>query len=212
MRPSMKRRNGERERDREADIAEIEHRRMEREAGVLQDRIEIAALERRIGDAQERIRRDQNEQMKGGSDPGLHGERIGLERRRQVGAEQRDERAEECQDRYPQHHRAFVVAPDAGQPIDQRHRRIGILVDIEHREVGSDVAFGKRQKRDGDEDELRQRRRRGDAHEHRIVGPRADDRHDALDQRQTERQHQGVMAEFRNHLFAPVTGIAARCE
>src|SRR6202030_174965 len=55
-------RNSEGERDREADITEVEHRRMEREAGVLQDRIEIAALERRIGDTQERVRCDQNEQ------------------------------------------------------------------------------------------------------------------------------------------------------
>ncbi len=60
---------------------------MERQTGVLQDRIEIAALERRIGDAQERIRRDQNEQLKSDGDPGLHGERIGLERRRQIVAE-----------------------------------------------------------------------------------------------------------------------------
>ena len=43
--------DGEGERDREADIAEIEHRRMDREADILQHRIEIAALDRRVGDA-----------------------------------------------------------------------------------------------------------------------------------------------------------------
>jgi len=101
---------------------------------------------------------------------------------------------------------------DAGQPVDQRHRRIGILVDIEHREVGGDVALGERQKRDSHEDKLRQRRRRGDAHEHRMFVRVPTIGHDALDQRQAERQHQGVMAELRDHLFAPVTGIAARCE
>ena len=42
------RRDGEREGDREADIAEIEQRRMHREADVLQDRIEVAALDRRL--------------------------------------------------------------------------------------------------------------------------------------------------------------------
>ena len=51
---------------------------MEGEAGILQDRIEIAALERRIGDAQERIRGGENEQLEGGRDPGLHRQHVGL--------------------------------------------------------------------------------------------------------------------------------------
>ena len=50
------RRGGEGEHDREADIAEIEQRRMDREAGVLQDRVEIAALERRRRQPLERVR------------------------------------------------------------------------------------------------------------------------------------------------------------
>src|SRR5580700_3501283 len=41
------RRGGEGEDDREADIAEVQKRRMNGEARVLQDRIEIATLERR---------------------------------------------------------------------------------------------------------------------------------------------------------------------
>ena len=40
--------------DRKPDIAEIEQRRMDRETGILQQRIEILALDRRIGDARER--------------------------------------------------------------------------------------------------------------------------------------------------------------
>jgi hypothetical protein len=47
MRPVDQRGDGEGEGDREADIAEIEQRRMDREADVLQDRVEVAALERR---------------------------------------------------------------------------------------------------------------------------------------------------------------------
>src|SRR5579862_1484432 len=43
-------------RDRKTDIAEIEHRGMEGEARVLQDRVEIASLEWRVGNSQERIR------------------------------------------------------------------------------------------------------------------------------------------------------------
>ena len=92
---------------------------MEGEAGVLQDRIEIAALERRIDDAQERIRGGENEQLEGGRDPGLHRERVGFELHRQIAAEGGDQRAEQRQDKHPQHHGAFVVSPDAGEAIHQ---------------------------------------------------------------------------------------------
>src|SRR5580704_4889405 len=47
-------RRGERIDDREADIAEIEQRRMDGEAWVLEDRIEVAPLERRGDEALER--------------------------------------------------------------------------------------------------------------------------------------------------------------
>ena len=127
----------------------------------------------------------------------------------------RDQRAEKSEDGDPQHHGAFVVSPDAGEPVDQRHRRVRILVDVEHGEIRGDVARGERRESNRDEGELRQRRRRGHAHEHGIVGARADDRHRALDQRQPERQHQSVMAEFGDHLscsWRPATRHSrARC-
>ena len=52
--PLDQRRGGEGKDDREADIAEIEQRRMDREAGVLQDRVEVAPLEGRGRQARER--------------------------------------------------------------------------------------------------------------------------------------------------------------
>ena len=71
---------------------------MNGEAGVLQDRIEIASLERRLEDAQERVRRDQDEQQECDGNPGLHGQHIGLEPGRQVSAEQRDQRTEQARE------------------------------------------------------------------------------------------------------------------
>ena len=181
---------------------------MEGEAGVLQDRIEILAFERRVGDAQERIRGDQDEEVKGRRDPRLHRKRIGLEHERQIGAEHRDQGAEEREDRHPQHHRAFVIAPDAGEPIDQRHLRIRILVDIDHREIRRDVAIAERAERHRDEEELRERRRRRHAHQREIVAARADDRHRALNEGQAQRQHQCVMAEFGNHPVLRLPALA----
>ena len=97
---------------------------MEGETGILQYRIEIAAFERCIDDPQERIRSSENEKLKGGGDPGLHRQRVGLQLHRQVGAERGDQGAEKRQYQNPQHHGALVVSPDAGQAIHQRHRRI----------------------------------------------------------------------------------------
>ena len=117
--PSISAAIGKRERDREADIAEIEQRRMHREADVLQDRVEIASLGRRLRDAQERVRGHQDEQVERARDPGLHGEHVGAQRVRQVRAEQRDQRAEQREDQHPQQHRAFVIAPHAGELVDR---------------------------------------------------------------------------------------------
>ena len=102
-----------------------------------------------------------------------------------------------------------MVAPEAGQPVNQRHRRVRILEDVEHREVGRHVTCSERAERNRNEGELRQRRRRRHAHEHRIIAARANDRHAALDQGQPERQHQRVMAELGDHLPAPPARIAA---
>ena len=73
------RRGGERIDDREADIAEIEQRRMDREAGVLQNRIEVASLERRRREPLERVRGQENEGEEGEADQALNGERVGAQ-------------------------------------------------------------------------------------------------------------------------------------
>ena len=109
MRPSIKRSNGEGKRDREPDIAEVEQRRVNGETRVLQDRIEIAPSNGGSENAQERVRRDQNEENECDRDPRLHGQHIGLETRRQISAEQRNQRTEQAEDQNPQQHRAFVV-------------------------------------------------------------------------------------------------------
>ena len=193
----------ERERDREADIAEVEQRRMHREADVLQDRIEIAAFGRCVHDPRKRVRCGEDEQIEGAGDPGLHGEHIRLQARRQIGAEQRDQRAEQREDQHPQEHGALVVSPDAGELVDERHRRVRILEDVQHREVGADIAGGQRRKRRGDEHELRQCRRACDAHQRRIVGARAPQRHGRLNQRERERENERVVPELRRHFGLP---------
>jgi hypothetical protein len=88
----------------------------------LQDRIEVAALVRCLRQPQERIRGGENEQVERRGDPRLHRQHVGFKGGRQVAAEGRDQRAEQREDQHPEQHRALVVAPHAGELVDQRHR------------------------------------------------------------------------------------------
>ena len=135
--PVDQRGDGEGEGDRAADIAEIEERRMDREPDVLQHRVEVVALDRRRHRAAANgldVNRMKSEE--GGSDPALHREHQRLEPVRQVAAEGRDQRTEQRQDQDPEEHRALVVPPHAGDLVEERLRRVGVLGDVEHREVG----------------------------------------------------------------------------
>ena len=92
-----------------------------------------------------------------------------------------------------------MVAPNAGELVDQRHLRMRILVDIGDREVRHDVADGQRAKGQGNEGKLRQRGGVGEFHQRNIALARADDGRPRLDQRQSERQHERVVTEFGDH-------------
>ena len=134
-------RDGEGERDREADIAEIEHRRMDREAEILQDRIEVAALERRLREAQERVRGEQDEQIEGAGDPRLHRQHVGLQaspadwRRTAATSAPNSARMSTHSSIEPSWLPHTLV-----NLVDQRHHRMRILEDVGDREVRRDVA------------------------------------------------------------------------
>ncbi len=162
-------------------------------------RIEIAALERNLGQPPERVRCEEDEKVEGGRDPGLNRQRVGLERGRQIAAKQRHQGTEQHQDRHPQHHRAFVVAPNAGELVDQRHLRMRILEDIGDGEVRRHVAVSQRAEGHRNEGKLRQRGRVGEFHQRDVAPAGADDRRPRLDQRQCERQHKRVVTDFGDH-------------
>ena len=198
----------ERKGNREPDIAEIKQRRMHREADILQDRIEVAALERRLRHTREGIGSGENEKLERGRDPGLHAQHIGAQRSWKVSSEDRDHRAENGEDQRPEQHRAFVVSPHAADLVDERLLRMRVLEHIGDREIGRDVKGGQRCKRERDEQELHDRHRLGDSHQRAIADPRPDHRQCRLNERQRQRQHERVMADLGDHFDAPC-GAAA---
>ena len=66
---------------READVAEVEEGRVEGEAGVLQERVEVVAVGGRDGEAQEGVRGGEDEAEEGDGDRGLDGEDAGAQAR-----------------------------------------------------------------------------------------------------------------------------------
>ncbi len=205
MRPSDQGRDREGIGDREADIADIEQRRVDREAEILQDRVEVLPLPRRRDQTPERIRGQQREGEEGDADTALRRERAGPQLRRQRTPRQCDQRAEQHEDEDPEQHRALVVPPDRGQLVDQRLRRMRIGRDVLDREIGDHI--GRHQAAEGERDqkEAGDRRRRADGGQGRIVPAHAPQRHDRLDDRDTERQCQSEMTDLDEHRRGPIS-------
>jgi hypothetical protein len=83
-----------------------------------------------------------------------------------------------------------------------------VLENVDDGKIRHDVQRGQQREGRAHEQKLRQRGRARHFHQRNIAAPRADDRHDRLDQRQTKRKHQGVMAGLCDHLAAPCPGLA----
>ena len=112
--------------------------------------------------------------MEGHRDPGLHRQHLALSAAGRLLPNSATSGAEQSQDQHPQQHRAFVVSPCAGELVEQRHLRMGILEDVEDREIRRDVACYQRREGDRDEAELRNAAgRRPPSARHRGYGPRS---------------------------------------
>ena len=92
-----------------------------------------------------------------------------------------------------------MVSPHARDLVDQRLGGVRIGIDIGEREIGIDISPGQRREREGDERELRQRRRLRRLHQPEIAGRCAIERHARLIERRCERQHQRQMSELGDH-------------
>ncbi len=126
--------DGEGEGDGEADIAGVEDRRVHREPGILQQRVDVLPVHRRRPDAQERVGRGEREQQ----EPG-RGERRARRSPAPAAPKGRPEPKaatappQRARISAPEQDRALVVPPGAGDPVDQRLQAVAVLRDVEHR-------------------------------------------------------------------------------
>ena len=126
---------GKREHEGITDIAEIEHRRMDRERRVLEQRVEACALERRRVQPEIRRRGQQQVGERAGGQKSLHAERARLEQLAPRAHHGRRCGAEADRHQAPHRHGALMVSPGAGDLVDHRFQRVRVVGDQRDREI-----------------------------------------------------------------------------
>ena len=109
---------------RKADIAQIQEGRMKGQTGVLQQGVQVVAIQRRICQAQEGVRGEEHKGQERHTDHALHGQNPRLQRGRQVVAKPYRTGAKQRQGQRPQEQTALMVAPNAGNLV--QHRLVGV--------------------------------------------------------------------------------------
>ena len=94
-----------------------------------------------------------------------------------------------------------MAAPDPGDAVLQRQLRVGVLGDIDDGEIVLDEGVGQAGESDGEQHGQRPGGWACQRHPGRCAAVGADQRQDALGQRNTERQDQREVSEFGDHCF-----------
>jgi hypothetical protein len=172
---------------------------MDDQAGVLQQRIEIAPIRRGGQQALERIGREQHEHQETDGDEPHHAEHARHHVLRQIAAEHGDRDHPQRQEQHPQQQRTLVAAPDARELVDIRQRRVRIGGDVLHRKVVVQKRPRQAGERERDKNELALRGRARDGNPAGIVLPHADQRQSRQHDRDAQRHDEREMADLRNH-------------
>jgi len=196
---------------RESDIAHVEHGRMENQARVLQQRIEIAAFRHRRQQAIERVGGEQGERHEADRDQAHHAEHASHHGQRKAAAETCYGSSPAGQDQHPQQQGTLVPAPDRRKPVMHRQQRVGIIGDVGNREVLCHERPGQHSESDRDQHELHPGCRTGDAHQRLVSALGADQRQRTERNRRQQSQNKRDLANFRKHAHCAATGLVGGC-
>jgi hypothetical protein len=169
------------------------------QAGILQQRIEVAPL---LGTRQQSVkgvRGQQDEEQKARAEQSENAQHAGDHVIGQLLRAQRNRQRPQHQHQHPQQQRALVSAPDGGDAVLQRQQRVRMLRDIDHREIVLDEGGG--QAAEGNRQQQRQRDGRRTRQRNPLcsVGVRTDQWQCALRQGDAQREDEGEGTEFRDH-------------
>ncbi len=172
---------------------------MKDQAGILQQRVEVAPLLGARQQALEGVRCEQDEEQEAGADQSEDAEYPRHHVIGQLPRQQRDCQRPQHEHQDPEQQGTLMATPDGGDAILQRQQGIRVLGDIEHREVvlhegGGQAAEGGRQQQ-----RLDDRRRAGKGNPRLPSAVGAEQRQRSLRQRDAQRENEGEGAEFRDH-------------
>ena len=172
---------------------------MEGEARVLQQRVQVRAIDGGRVEPDEGVGRQYDEQREDGTDEPLHAQHARFEAVRQIAAEGRNAAAEDGQDEDPQQHGAFMVPPDAGDLVDHRLGGMAVLINVDDREIGRDEGVGQRREGSGEQDKLQACGTGGHRHQAGIVQLRAVQTEGCLGEGNRHGEHENEMAKLGDH-------------
>ena len=146
-------RNGEGEGHGEPDVAHVENRRMHHQGRVLEEGVQVVAVQRRWKQPLERIRREQRKEQHPDAHDSQDAEHAGSERFGKAAAADRDGQRPDGQDEDPQQQRSFMSTPDCGDLVRIRQRRVRVGGDVEDSEIVVEKRVAENQKCGGHEHE-----------------------------------------------------------
>ncbi|MPN04570.1 hypothetical protein SDC9_151811 [bioreactor metagenome] len=184
---------------RETDVAHVEQRRVDDQAGVLQQRIKVAAFGGCGQQAFEGVGGEQDEEQEAETDQAERAEDAGDHGFRQLARQHGDQEGPPGEHQDPQQQRAFVSAPDAGDAVLDGQQRVGVLGDVDHREIVGDEGLGQAGEGEGDQQRHGRGGRAGEGDPGQAVGVGADQRQRAEEQCDQRGKDEGEMAEFGDH-------------
>ena len=130
-----------------ADIAQIQHGRMRRESRILQERVQIGALKRRLIEPEKWGRGKKKIGQSPAGQQSLNTKGARLEVRSPGSHPLGPGRGEPRHDQTPQGHGPLMVPPGSGKLIQQGFQGVAVLCDKLDREVGSQKSIDEGQKR-----------------------------------------------------------------
>ncbi len=183
---------------------------MDDQPRILQQRIEVATLQRHRKQPRKRVGGEQQERQKPDADQRHDAEHARDHMRRQLPRPDRHRAGPQPQHQRPQQQRAFVRTPHCRIAVHHRQQAVGILGDVAHRKILHQE--GVRQHGEGrcDQCQLHQRRRSRHGHPAAASALCAGQRHHGLHQRHQQGQHQQQRPEFRKHRVGALSSMG-RC-
>ena len=181
---------------------------MKGQTGVLQQGVQVIAIQRRVGQTQERVRGEEHKGQERHTDHALHGQNPRLQRGRKVVAKPHRTSSKQRQGQRPQEQTALMVAPHAGNLV--QHRLVGVRIqrDKPQGKVRHHKGIGQRGKGCGDQDQLHKRCRFRQGHQPTVAPRGAVQGQCGLHERNRKGKDQRKMAQFDDHRHSPISTVA----